>query len=249
MTQARLWYLFPCFHLVTTDHSQTAGAYLDAGMALLKSGAALVAYDTLAEGLRQFPGDPRLRQQLALSLARTGASRTADRILPDLDRQNHRDEETLGLLAPTHKDLAADGSTPAERREHLQRAYEHYRDAYALTSGYWSGINAATMAVLLGDRESAASLARRVREQCLSRLTAGSEDAKDRAYVLNDQDAYWIVATIAEAALILGQFREAEDTYARAASLARGRYADLASTRRNARLIVQHLQADGSGIE
>ena len=52
MTQARLWYLFSCFHLVATDHSQTASAYLDAGIALLKSGAALVAYDTLAEGLK-----------------------------------------------------------------------------------------------------------------------------------------------------------------------------------------------------
>src|SRR5262245_62559865 len=119
MTQARLWYLFPCFHLVTTDHSQTAGSHPDAGMAPLKSGAALVAYDTLAEGLRQFPNDPRLRQQLALSLARTGASRRANRILQDLVRENHRDEETLGLLAPTHKDLATDVNTPAERRDEL----------------------------------------------------------------------------------------------------------------------------------
>src|SRR5262245_28241800 len=206
MTQARLWYLSSCFHRVATDHSQTASAYLDAGIALLKSGAPLVAYDTLAEGLRQFPDDPRLRQQLALSLARTGASRRANRILQDLVREQHRDEETLGLLARTHKDLAADGNTPAERREHLQRAYEHYRDAYALTSGYWSGINAATMAVLLDDRESAGTLALLVREQCLSRLSAVSEDP---AYVL---DTYWIVATLAEAALILGHLSEAEDT-------------------------------------
>lgn len=238
MTQARLWYLFSCLHLVATDQMQTASAYLDAGMALLKSGAALVAYDTLAEGLRQFPGDPRLRQQLALSLARTGATRRANRILQDLVRENHRDEETLGLLARTHKDLAADGNTPAERREHLQRAYEHYRDAYAITSGYWSGINAATMAVLLDDRESAARLARRVRERCLALRRDGHQ-----------QDAYWIAATLGEAALILGDVREAEDTYAQAASLARDRYADLASTRRNARLIVQHLETDGSRIE
>jgi class 3 adenylate cyclase/tetratricopeptide (TPR) repeat protein len=223
---------------VATDHSQTASAYLDAGVALLKSGAPLVAYDTLAEGLRQFPDDPRLRQQLALSLARTGASRRANRILQDLVRENHRDEETLGLLARTHKDIAAGGSTPAERREHLQRAYEHYRDAYTLTSGYWTGINAATMAMLLDDRENAKGLARRVREQCLSLRKDGHQ-----------QDAYWILATLGEAALILGEFSEAEDTYAQAASLARHRYADLASTRRNARLILGHLQADDARIE
>jgi class 3 adenylate cyclase/tetratricopeptide (TPR) repeat protein len=222
---------------VATDHSQTASAYLDAGIALLKSGSPLVAYDTLAEGLRQFPDDARLRQQLALSLARTGASRRANRMLQDLVRENHRDEETLGLLARTHKDLAAGATSPADQREHLQQAFERYRDAYALTSGYWSGINAATMAVLLDDRDSAERLARRVREQCEVFLKEGP------------QDAYWIVATLGEAALILGQFSEAEDTYAQAAPLAGRRYADLASTRRNARLILQHLDRDGSRIE
>ena len=223
---------------MATDQSQSASAYLDAGIALLKSGSPLVAYDTLAEGLRQFPDDARLRQQLALSLARTGASRRANRMLQDLVRDNHRDEETLGLLARTHKDLAAGATSPAERREHLQQAFEHYREAYVLTSGYWSGINAATMAVLLGDRDSAEKLARRVREQCQALLKEG-----------NQQDAYWIVATLGEAALILGEFSEAEDTYAQAAPLARRRYADLASTRRNARLILQHLDRDGSRIE
>lgn len=223
---------------MATDHPQTARAYLDAGIALLKSGAALVAYDTFAEGLRQFPNDTRLRQQLALSLARTGASRRANGILQDLVREGHRDEETLGLLARTHKDLAAGDGNPRERREHLQRAYERYRDAYELTGGYWSGINAATMALLLDDRESAETLARGVREQCLALQQAGPR-----------QDAYWVLATLGEAALILRNAGEAEDIYTRAASLARQRYADLASTRRNARLILQHLQADGSRVE
>src|SRR5262245_23155220 len=216
MTQARLWYLFPCFHLVTTDHSQTAGSHPDAGMAPLKSGAALVAYDTLAEGLRQFPGDPRLRQQLALSLARTGASRRANRILQDLVGEGHRDEETLGLLARTHKDLALDGASSGDRSRHLQLACQHYRDAYSLTGGYWSGINAATMALLLDDRNSAETLARRVREECLALQQAGSA-----------HDAYWLFATLGEAALILGSLAEAEDSYTKAATLARNRYSDL----------------------
>jgi class 3 adenylate cyclase/tetratricopeptide (TPR) repeat protein len=223
---------------VARDQPETAGAYLDKGIALLKSGATLVAYDTLAEGLRQFPQDTRLRQQLALSLARTGAGRRANRILQDLVREGHRDEETLGLLARTHKDLAADGGSPGERREHLRRAYEHYRDAYELTRGYWSGINAATMALLLDDRERAETLARRVREQCVALQQAGVQ-----------QDSYWVLATLGEAALILRSFGEAEDIYTRAAALARTRFSDLASTRRNARLIVQHLQTDGSRIE
>lgn len=222
---------------MATDPLQTASAYLDAGVALLKSGAALVAYDTFAEGLRHFPTDARLRQQLALSLARTGASRRANRILQDLVREGLRDEETLGLLARTHKDLAAD-SGASDRRQHLRFAYEHYRDAYALTNGYWSGINAAAMALLLDDRDSATSIARGVREHCLTLQKNGHQE-----------DAYWVLATLGEAALILRNLTEAEETYSKAAALARGRYGDLASTRRNARLIIQHLLADGSGIE
>ncbi len=208
-------------------------------MALLKSGATLVAYDTFAEGLRHFPADARLRQQLALALARSGASRRANRILQDLVREGHRDEETLGLLARTHKDLSADGGNAHDRRQHLRLAYEHYRDAYALTSGYWSGINAATMALLLNDRENAETLARRVREQCRALQTNGGAG----------QDAYWVLATLGESALILRSWDEAEDSYAKAAALATRRYGDLASTRRNARLIVQHLQADGTRID
>jgi class 3 adenylate cyclase/tetratricopeptide (TPR) repeat protein len=222
---------------VATDPPQPARAYLDAGTALLKNGATLVAYDTFAEGLRYFPSDARLRQQLALSLARTGASRRANRILQDLVGEGHRDEETLGLLARTHKDLALDGTRSGDRGQHLQLAYQNYTDAYALTGGYWSGINAATMALLLDDRDGAEALARRVREQCLALQARG-----------HTHDPYWLLATLGEAALILRSLAEAEDSYTKAASLARNRYGDLASTRRNARLILRHLQADGDRI-
>src|SRR5262249_24337441 len=52
-----------------------------------------------------------------------------------------------------------------------------------------------------------------------------------------------------EADLILGDLAAAEDVYAKAAEIGRGRAADMTSTRRNARLIVRALDIDGSRIE
>lgn len=224
---------------MATDQPLTADEYCDAGITLLKSGAALMAYDTLVEGLRHFPADPRLRQQTALALARTGASRLANEILRVLEAEGHRDEETLGLLARTYKDLWADSEDEDERLRHLNLAFEHYRDAYAQSSGYWSGINAATMALLLDQRDNAEALARRVREQCLSLL----------AHETRRGNVYWLLATLAEAALVLRNWTEAEERYTEAVTFADKRYGDLASTRRNARLIIEYLQADGSRIE
>jgi len=209
------------------------------GERLLAAGAPIAAYDTLAEGLAAFPGDVRLRQLLALALARSGAGAAAIPVLESLRREGHADEETLGLLARAFKDLAAEAATPAERRRHLEAAFAHYAEAHRLSSGIWTGINAATTALLLGRREDADTLARAVRDRCLRDEAADGRLAAD----------YWHLATLAESHLILRDWRAAETEYARAAAAGAARPADRASTRRNARLIVQELGADGAAIE
>lgn len=209
------------------------------GQTLLAGGAPIVAYDTLAEGLAAFPGDPRLRQLLALALARSGASRAAIPLLEALRAEGHTDEETIGLLARAHKDLWAEGGSAAERRAHLQAAHNFYAEAHHVSNGIWSGINAATTALLLGRRDDAATLAREVRDRCLK------DETHDPACATN----YWHLATLAEAHLILREWREAEAAYARATEVGRGRPADTASTRRNARLILGELGADAASIE
>lgn len=216
----------------------TVEACREAGERLLQNGVPLVAYDTLADGLRRFPADVRLRQLIALSLARTGASRLASRILEELASEGHADEETLGLLARTYKDLWADSIDERERRRYLRRAFESYRDAYLLSNGYWSGINAAAMALLMGEQTQARDLARRVRQHCL-----------DLRQDTTRSDTYWILATLGEAALVLREWAEAADWYGQAWAIGHRRLGDLASTRRNARLIIRHLDADGAWIE
>src|SRR5688572_11210276 len=113
--------------MLTLDH------YRQTATTLLKQGAPLVAYDTVAEGLREFPGDARLRQLLALALARTGASRQANDLLRALVNEGHADEETVGMLARTYKDLWSQTSDAEGRRRHLESAFRSYLDAHQQT--------------------------------------------------------------------------------------------------------------------
>jgi class 3 adenylate cyclase len=208
---------------------------------ILKAGEPLVAYDVLTEGLSHAPGDVRLRQLQALALSRSGAVERANKILGDLVAEGHADEETLGLLARTHKDLWAQATGEAERESHLNKAYETYTQAYRASGGYYTGINAATMALVSGRRAEAHRLAREVRALCLHELQASEATGAS--------GNYWLLATLGEAALILHEWREADEWYSRAAHMGRGRYGELNSTRRNARLLIEHLGADSDSIE
>ena len=145
-----------------------------------------------------------------------------------LKEAGHADEETLGMLGRTFKDLASTAARPGDREHFLKRAAETYTEAYRLSKGPWSGINAATMMLLTGDNECARNLAQSVREQCLENV------ANSRG------DLYWEFATLGEAALICRDYAQARDWYARAAEHARKRFADVQSSRRNARLILRH---------
>lgn len=206
---------------------------------ILKAGEPLVAHDVLTGGLKHAPRDVRLRQLQALALSRSGAVERANKILGGLVGEGHADEETLGLLARTHKDLWARAAGKAERERHLRKACEIYARAFRESGGYYTGINAATMALVSGLRDEAHRLAREVRASCLrelQRLEAAS-------------DNYWLLATLGEASLILHEWRAADEWYGRAALVGRDRYGELNSTRRNARLLIAHLGADGDFIE
>ncbi len=98
------------------------------------------------------------------------------------------------MLARTHKDLWAQTREPDARRRHLESAFHWYLDAHMRSGGYWSGINVATVALLMGKLEESRALARRVRDRCLERRIAHPGSA----------DAYWLLATLGEAPFTLG---------------------------------------------
>lgn len=229
-----------CRHRQPEQWAKRPKLYAQVGKRILERGEPLLAYDLFQEGLAATPKDSELLRLLALSLARSGAPGRACEILTGLYDRGRRDEETLGILARTHKDLAAMAATPQERAAERKLAYGFYLRSYRAERGYYAGINAAALALLLGRRAQARRLAREVREICLAksprRLGAGGE-------------AYWIAATLGESALIMGDRPQAELWYARAARLGRGRYADISSTRRQARLILKSQGRETSFLE
>lgn len=206
--------------------------------AILRLGEPLIAYDVLSEGLKTWPQDLQLRQLMALALARSGATISANALLQQLVDEGQRDEETLGLLARTHKDLWSQASDRQTQAHHLALAADYYGQAYRLRHSYWTGINAATMAFLQGHCQQAQGLARLIRQQCLDALAGASAT----------EDPYWILATLGEVALILGSFAEAEDYYGQAIAVAQGRFGDLSSSCRNASMLLHYQGGDLSLI-
>jgi class 3 adenylate cyclase/tetratricopeptide (TPR) repeat protein len=204
---------------------------------ILAHGEPLLAYDIVTAGLAMWPRETRLRQLQGLALARSGATERANAVLEDLRREAPSDEETLGMLGRTYKDLASIATTSEQREESLRRAAETYGAAYRATGGYWTGINAATMNLLIGQKGRACEIASKVREQCLS-------EVQDPA-----GDQYWELAALGEAALICRDWTQAEEWYARAASQGKNRFGDLNSSRRNARLILAYWNEDSAWLD
>ena len=201
---------------------------------LLAAGEALLAYEAIEQCLALWPGDLRLRQLRGLALARSGAAERANRAMRELIAEGHQDGETLGILARTHKDLAARATERVERARHLEEAFLAYQRGYEAAirlrndeGAYFTGINAASLSLLLGETRRARELAGAVRARCREQLDRSGAPA-----------SYWLLATLAEAALVLGERAEAAEHYRRAAESAGPRHADLCSTRRQARLLL-----------
>lgn len=207
------------------------------GERILAQGEPLLAYDVVTAGLTTWPADTRLRQLQGLALARSGATERAKAILEDLRHETQPAEETLGMLGRTYKDLAATAATRKQRKEFLKNAAKMYGEAYQTSGGYWSGINAATMTLLVGESHRAREIATKVRKQCLKEV----DDSRG--------DLYWEFAALGEASLVCRDFKQAGEWYARAAEKSSGRYGDLDSSRRNARLILKHWNEDPSWID
>lgn len=203
---------------------------------LLARGAPVAAVDVISEALETYPDEPKLHQLHGLALARTGAVETANRVMDQLYARGQRDEETLGLLARTHKDLAFLAASLEGEQSHLRRALALYSEAYErFPSSYWTGINASTVANLLGDRAHANATAHRVLDQC---------KAAEQQPGVAGADRFWLVATLAEAHLNLQDLEGAASRYREAATLGLHRHGDLNTTRRQARRLLDCLDLD-----
>jgi class 3 adenylate cyclase/tetratricopeptide (TPR) repeat protein len=218
--------------------------YLKLGKTLLRRDEPLLAHDILTEGLSVAPKHLQFRQQLALAQARTGAVDAAQAILDELLREGHRDGDTYGIFARTYKDLWERSGNPEVRLEYIRISHDKYLEGFQLAiavrsrpeaewldDAIYTGINAASTAVFAGNLEKARYLAGQVRDYCRKRVQSGARD----------YCRYWAEASLAEALVILGEWAEAAELYAKAAGLIPGDHAELARTRQQARWLMEHL--------
>lgn len=218
----------------TENRKYHAGACASIAQRALALDEPLLAYDFCAFGLVTFPDDLRLRQLQGLALARSGAFEQGRLLLEKLYAQGNRDEETLGILARTYKDLWLEQGDSSGGRANLRRSQELYEESYVVNGGHWSGINAATLASVLGAVERSDRLAVQVRDQCLAMESKAPGD--DR----------WRAATLGESSVLLGE-RDTARSWYRVALNGAGP-GDRASMRRNARLAIEAKRLDRNFI-
>jgi hypothetical protein len=207
----------------SVEGSQTL-ATIDVIRAHLDRGAPWDACDTFREAIA---GQPRAGELLywgALAHARAGATQIAHALL---DRAEAEDasgafaSEIASLRGRLLKDAYHRAPQRDGARQLAVRAREQYLKAYAIAHDPHPGINAATLAMLLGDREAATALAREIRAGVAERPAATP----------------WDIATNAEAELLLGEYDGAARSYAAACTLAAGNAGVIATMRRQLRLL------------
>jgi hypothetical protein len=170
------------------------------------------------------PEDPYIVQQLALVTykskspdARRALEEARDLLLT-LNPETSNDTETLGMWGAVHKrlwDLTAD-------RAHLDEAVRGYERGFYLRNDYYNGINlafilnvraanAASRAEAIADFVQAERVRREVLSICDAELAKGG---------LSDDAKYWVLATMAEAYLGIGDEVNADETFKKAADAA-----------------------------
>jgi tetratricopeptide (TPR) repeat protein len=185
-----------CFHL------------LPHAAARWNEGQSRRAIESLKSGLERFPYAVPLRRQLASSLIQSGSEAEEEEARRQIESLAgaavvFRDYETLSQLGRIYKDagdrFVDNATTCAESIARKSPSFQFYRSArlyyeraYELSGAYYPAVNAATLALLTGDREDAIRLANETLVIC-GDLRADRDD-----YV-------WILASQGEASLLLGR--------------------------------------------
>jgi len=211
------------------DGEVAAERYAELGGRALALGHAPLAYEILRHGLATHAEHPRLLYLAALASAKTGSyAAAADclrTLLPRLKPRSSLYVEAKSLEGRIAKDRWARLPAGRERDAAGDTAVNAYEAAYQASRSYFPGINAATLNVLLGRGSRGRALAEAMRDQCLKALS------KSRA------PDPWLLATLGEACLLLDARADALRWYRRAARAAKRRIGDIATMRRQLKLI------------
>lgn len=176
--------------------------------------------ELLRQGMARFPHAVALNQELVLCLAASGQDKhkaEAEREAAAIARLAvvFRDYEALCRLGRVYKDRGdAEYNVEQGRRftyremlekhlpayQHYSASFKHYHTAYEVSRHYYPAINAATLALLIGDTERQRNLAEAVLQAC-SHIE------------LEGQESIWVLASEGEASLLLGDVASAVSFY------------------------------------
>ena len=194
---------------------------------LIENGNYLQAVDLIQECPPLEKHNP-LRKQYALALSRMGQMKQALEVLQPLEDADHSDHE-VGAL---HAGILKRQWISTGNDEWLNESYERYLQAFKLTGEYWAGINAATLAKVMGLPISSI-LADEVLNICW-----------DEYGRMGTRSSFWLLVTIAEAHIVKGDVKTALKWYKLVTPMAYKSVGQIKTVRRNARLLGKGLGTD-----
>lgn len=190
-------------------------------------------YESAVAELIKTPGHKGLQHKAVLSLARAGA---LDFALAEYDNYQlsdvENDEDIMALGGRLSKDLYLRSQGKAALK-HARDAANKYEAAFQTTHGYYSGINAATMALI-------ADMPMAIVTERVSKILEQLPPTES----LSPEDHYFVQATLAECYLLLDKRLKAQETLQQAISFDPLNYVAHASTLKQFKLILEKRQQD-----
>jgi tetratricopeptide (TPR) repeat protein len=173
------------------------GAILTAAQGLITLGRYDDARVVLKHAFAHFPKSVRAKQLEGLALRRLKRYQEAIDVLSELKAAGHQDPETMGILA-----AAWDGLYQGSGKKlQLRSSRELYRTAFQSDpKNYYTGVNAASKSLFLGEAADATRLASQVLP-----LVASATDAED----------FWAACTLGEVYLLQRNLDAAAAQYQR----------------------------------
>jgi hypothetical protein len=196
------------------DSTQTISMLMEQVQKAIASSDFITAKSLLSVVKGMAPRDPYVTQKLAMSTYKSKlpdpltALRAAEKILADLNPEDSSDTETVGLWGAIHKRLWELNLDPLD----LDTAIAAHNKAFVLKKDYWNGINLAFLYVehacatkdkdeAVADRVLARRTWKRVVDICGPLQQSG----------MSPTDRYWLLATMAEAWLGLGELAKSQE--------------------------------------
>lgn len=193
---------------------------------LIGQGECLKAYDLATSCPNDADNHEECQYLTVLSLARSGATLSAQKLFDEFGFANSNNEDYAALGARLAKDIALNEVDGIERIKQLKQAAKQYHDVFKRTGGFYTAINAASLYKLSGKTSLANDLARQTLALC-EQETAGQG--------LNE---YYRVASMIEALLVLDDIDTAIPLLEKARHYADSDYAAMATTRRQLALLL-----------